>query len=77
MAWKDWQVLFIYLASVLKQKPKEVAGRRDTYVLFDIGSNLLIVLKTYATVHSGLSKQSLYTFAVLQKKEIHKDPILR
>lgn len=56
MAWKDWQVLFMYLASVLKQKPKEVAGRRDTYVLFDIGSNLLIVLKTYATAHSGLSK---------------------
>lgn len=76
MAWKDWQDLFIYLASMPKEQPKEVAGRRDTYVLFDTASSLLTVLKTYAAAHSGLSKHSPYTVAVLRTKEIHKDLIL-
>lgn len=76
MAWKVWQDLFIYLASMPNKQPKEVAGRRDTYVLFDSGSSLLTVLKTYAAAHSCLSKHSPYTVAVLQKRGMHKDLIL-
>lgn len=76
MAWKDWQDLVVYLASMPKEQPKEVAGRRDTYVLFDTGSSLLTVLKTYAAAHSRLSKHSPYRVAILRKKEIHKDLIL-
>lgn len=59
-----------------KEQPKEVAGRRDTYVLFDTGSSLLTVLKTYAAAHSCLSKHFLYPVEVLQKKKIHTDLIL-
>lgn len=76
MAWKDWQDLFIYLAPTLKDQPKEVAGRRDTYVLSDTGSSLLRVLKTYAAAHSCSSKHCPYVVAVLRKKEIHNDLIL-
>lgn len=68
MAWKDWHDLFIYLAAVPKEQPKEVAGRRDTYVPFDTGSSLLTALKSYAAARSCLSQHPPYTVAFRWKK---------